>query len=177
MRMSPLFLCLLLSVATPAFSPSTHAAEPACAANPSGSPIFDQLRQKAVKLKCPLVIHLTGTSWCPHCVAFTKKHMETPSFRQGEGKQFVVWSVDTKLVPLAGGSPGAMTFSFIPEEAAKVIGCLGSKAPYIVLGPPAVVIIDPVSGKKLDHCIGASKFTDKGMTLDEYILSVWNPDA
>ncbi len=59
--------------------------------------------------------------------------------------------VDTRQAP--GRTPGSFTFQFVPEEAGKVVGCIGSKAPYVVFGPPAVIILDPVSGKMIKKMV------------------------
>ena len=61
------------------------------------------------------------------------------NFKNAAGKKFIFWLVDTKQVP--GNSPGTFQFKMVPEEAAKIVGCVDSpRAPYVVLGPPAVFI-------------------------------------
>ena len=64
--------------------------------------------------------------------------------------------MDTKQVP--GNSPGTFKFKMVPEEAAKIVGCADSpRAPYVVLGPPAVFIIDPVYGELINRLFTISE--------------------
>ena len=44
--------------------------------NKSGSPVFDKLRNEAMKKKQPLVIYLTGSSWCSQCNIFTREYIK-----------------------------------------------------------------------------------------------------
>ena len=44
--------------------------------NKSGSPVFDKLRNEAMKKKLPLVIYLTGSSWCSRCNIFTREYIK-----------------------------------------------------------------------------------------------------
>lgn len=141
------------------------------AVHESGSPVFDRLRDEAIAKKVPLVIYLTGSSWCVYCNIFTKKHIKEPSFEKASGKQFIFWMVDTGQEP--GKSPGSFKFKFIPEEAAKVVGCVGSKAPYVVFGPPAVIILDPVSGKMIKKMVSQGEMDKEGKSLPAVIKESW----
>lgn len=144
---------------------------PPPAVNESGSPVFDKLRNEAIIKKVPLVIYLTGSSWCVHCNIFTKNHIKERSFKKDSGKKFIFWMVDTKQAP--GRSPGSFIFQFVPEEAAKVVGCAGSKAPYVVFGPPAVIILDPVSGKVLKSMVSQGDMVKEGKSLPVIIKECW----
>lgn len=137
----------------------------------SGCAQFDQILKKAAKKHRPIVIEMTGTSWCVHCREFTKKYVDTPAFNRADGKDFFFWTVDTKQIP--GRVPGSFTFGFIPEDAGNVVGCAGSKAPYIVFGPPAIIVIDPLSGKALAQFTGDSELKKSGKTLEAYVTSLW----
>lgn len=141
------------------------------AVNESGSPAFDKLRNEAIAKNVPLVIYLTGSSWCVYCNIFTKKHIKEPVFQELTGKKFIFWMVDTGQAP--GRSPGSFKFTFIPEEAGKVVGCIGSKAPYVVLGPPAVIILDPVSGKMIKKIVGREEVEKEGKSLPAIIEDCW----
>ena len=77
-----------------------------------------------MKKKLPLVIYLTGSSWCSHCNIFTREYIKTANFKNAAGKKFIFWMVDTKQVP--GNSPGTFKFKMVPEEAAKIVGCVDS---------------------------------------------------
>ena len=83
--------------------------------NKSGSPVFDKLRNEAMKKKQPLVIYLTGSSWCSQCNIFTREYIKKTNFKNAAGKKFIFWLVDTKQVP--GNSPGTFQFKMVPEEA------------------------------------------------------------
>ena len=109
--------------------------------NKSGSPVFDKLRNEAMKKKLPLVIYLTGSSWCSQCNIFTREYIKKTNFKNAAGKKFIFWLVDTKQVP--GNSPGTFNFKMVPEEAAKIVGCADSpRAPYVVLAlPPCLSLI------------------------------------
>lgn len=144
---------------------------PLPAANESGSPAFDTLRNEAIAKKVPLVIYLTGSSWCSYCNIFTNKHIKERIFKRESGEKFIFWLVDTRQAP--GRSPGSFTFQFIPEEAAKVVGCAGSKAPYVVFGPPAVIILDPVSGKVIKRMAGQGDMDKEGKSLPAVIKECW----
>lgn len=144
---------------------------PVPAVNESGSPVFDQLRNEAVRKKIPLVIYITGSAWCGYCNIFTGKHIKEPSFHKASGRKFVFWLVDTGQEP--GRSPGSFKFKFIPEEAAKVVGCLDSWAPYTVFGPPAVIILDPVSGKVIKKMEGLQDVEKEGKPLAGIIEDCW----
>lgn len=140
--------------------------------NKSGSPIFDKLRNEAMKKKLPLVIYLTGSSWCSHCNIFTREYIKTANFKNAAGKKFIFWLVDTKQVP--GNSPGTFKFKMVPEEAAKIVGCVDSpRAPYVVLGPPAVFIIDPVSGELIKSLFTKSEVDKYGKPLAGIIEEAW----
>lgn len=128
--------------------------------NESGSPAFDKLRNEAIAKKVPLVIYLTGSSWCVYCNIFTDKHIKERTFKRASGKKFIFWMVDTRQAP--GRTPGSFTFQFVPEEAGKVVGCIGSKAPYVVFGPPAVIILDPVSGKMIKKMVSQGDMDKEG---------------
>jgi len=81
--------------------------------------------------------------------------------------------VDTKQVP--GNSPGTFKFKMVPEEAAKIVGCADSpRAPYVVLGPPAVFIIDPVSGELIKSLFTKSEVDKYGKPLAGIIEEAWN---
>ena len=81
--------------------------------------------------------------------------------------------MDTKQVP--GNSPGTLQFKMLPEEAAKIVGCVDSpRAPYVVLGPPAVFIIDPVSGELIKSLFPKSEVDKYGKSLDKIIEETWN---
>lgn len=144
---------------------------PVPAVNESGSPLFDKLRNEALAKKIPLVIYLTGSSWCAYCNIFTEKHIKEPAFEEASGKKFIFWLVDTGQEP--GRSPGSFKFKFIPEETAKVVGCLDSKAPYIVFGPPAVIILDPVSGKVIKKMVSQGDMDKEGKPLSAVIEDCW----
>lgn len=144
---------------------------PVPAVNESGSPAFDKLRNEAIARKVPLVIYLTGASWCVHCNIFTDKHIKERAFKRESGKNFIFWMVDTRQAP--GRSPGSFTFQFVPEEAAKVVGCAGSKAPYVVFGPPAVLILDPVSGKVIKRMVSQGDMDKEGKPLPAVIRECW----
>ena len=140
-------------------------------AESSGCVQYDKILKQAKNKRRPIVIEITGTSWCVHCREFTKKYVDTPAFKRANGKDFIFWTVDTKQIP--GRTPGSFTFGFIPEDAAQVVGCLGSKAPYTVFGPPAIIVVDPMSGKMLAEFTGRSELEKSGKTLDEYVASLW----
>lgn len=144
---------------------------PPPAVNESGSPVFDKLRNEAIAKKVPLVIYLTGSSWCVYCNIFTDKHIKERDFKMESGKKFIFWMVDTGQEP--GRSPGSFTFKFIPEEAGKVVGCLGSRAPYVVFGPPAVIILDPVSGKVIKRMVSQGDMDKEGKSLPAVIGECW----
>lgn len=59
---------------------------PVPAVNESGSPAFDKLRNEAIAKKVPLVIYLTGSSWCVYCNIFTDKHIKERTFKRASGK-------------------------------------------------------------------------------------------
>ena len=140
--------------------------------NKSGSPVFDKLRNEAMKKKLPLVIYLTGSSWCSQCNIFTREYIKNTNFKNAAGKKFIFWLVDTKQVP--GNSPGTFQFKMVPEEAAKIVGCVDSpRAPYVVLGPPAVFIIDPVSGKLIKSLFPKSEVDKYGKPLAGIIEETW----
>ena len=141
--------------------------------NKSGSPVFDKLRNEAMKKKLPLVIYLTGSSWCSRCNIFTREYIKKTNFKNAAGKKFIFWLVDTKQVP--GNSPGTFKFKMVPEEAAKIVGCVDSpRAPYVVLGPPAVFIIDPVSGELIKSLFTKSEVDKYGKPLAGIIEEAWN---
>lgn len=95
------------------------------------------------------------------------------NFKNAAGKKFIFWLVDTKQVP--GNSPGTFQFKMVPEEAAKIVGCVDSpRAPYVVLGPPAVFIIDPVSGELIKSLFPKSEVDKYGKPLDKIIEETWN---
>ncbi len=77
-----------------------------------------------MKKKLPLVIYLTGSSWCSRCNIFTREYIKKTNFKNAAGKKFIFWLVDTKQVP--GNSPGTFKFKMVPEEAAKIVGCVDS---------------------------------------------------
>ncbi len=139
--------------------------------NQSGSPTFDKLRNEAIRKKIPLVIYMTGSSWCVHCNTFTKQYIKTSNFKSATERKFVFWLVDTKQIP--GKKPGTIDFQMIPEEAANVVGPVNAKAPYIVLGPPAVFIIDPVSGKLLKTLFTKKAVEAEGKPLPKIIEDTW----
>ncbi|MFR2949369.1 MAG: hypothetical protein ACLTNK_08560, partial [Akkermansia muciniphila] len=94
-------------------------------------------------------------------------------FKNAAGKKFIFWLVDTKPVP--GNSPGTFKFKMVPEEAAKIVGCVDSpRAPYVVLGPPAVFIIDPVSGELIKSLFTKSEVDKYGKPLAGIIEEAWN---
>lgn len=64
---------------------------PVPAVNESGSPAFDKLRNEAIAKKVPLVIYLTGSSWCVYCNIFTDKHIKERTFKRASGKKFIFW--------------------------------------------------------------------------------------
>lgn len=171
----------MIKFAVPVFCAAAMAAIPAPAVpmkqtpvppvKESGSPTFDKLRDEAIAKKVPLVIYLTGSSWCAYCNIFTNKHIKERAFKRASGKKFIFWLVDTGQVP--GRSPGSFTFKFIPEEAGKVVGCLGSKAPYVVFGPPAVIILDPVSGKVIKRMVSQGDMDKEGKSLPAVIEDSW----
>lgn len=141
--------------------------------NKSGSPVFDKLRNEAMKKKLPLVIYLTGSSWCSRCNIFTREYIKKTNFKNAAGKKFIFWLVDTKQVP--GNSPGTFKFKMVPEEAAKIVRCADSpRAPYVVLGPPAVFIIDPVSGELIKSLFTKSEVDKYGKPLAGIIEEAWN---
>lgn len=141
--------------------------------NKSGSPVFDKLRNEAIKKKLPLVIYMTGSSWCSQCNLFTREYIKKTNFKNAAGKKFIFWLVDTKQVP--GKTPGTFTFKMIPEEAAKIVGCANSpRAPYVVLGPPTVFIIDPVSGDLIKSLFSKSEVDKYGKPLVKVIEEIWN---
>ena len=49
--------------------------------NKSGSPVFDKLRNEAMKKKQPLVIYLTGSSWCSQCNIYTREYIKKTNFK------------------------------------------------------------------------------------------------
>ena len=70
--------------------------------------------------------------------------------------------------------PGTFQFKMVPEEAAKIVGCVDSpRAPYVVLGPPAVFIIDPVSGKLIKSLFPKSEVDKYGKPLAGIIEETW----
>lgn len=144
---------------------------PPPAVNESGSPVFDKLRHEAIAKKVPLVIYLTGSSWCAYCNIFTNTHIKERVFKRDSGKKFIFWLVDTRQAP--GRSPGSFTFQFVPEEAARVVGCAGSRAPYVVFGPPAVIILDPVSGKVIKSMVSQGDLDKEGKSLPAAIQECW----
>lgn len=144
---------------------------PVPAVKESGSPVFDKLRDEAIAKKVPLVICLTGSSWCVYCNIFTDKHIKERAFKRDSGKKFIFWMVDTRQAP--GRTPGSFTFQFVPEEAGKVVGCIGSKAPYVVFGPPAVIILDPVSGKVIKKMVSQGDMDKEGKSLPAVIEDSW----
>ena len=80
--------------------------------------------------------------------------------------------MDTKQAP--GNSPGTFNFKMVPEEAAKIVGCADSpRAPYVVLGPPAVFIIDPVSGELIKSLFPKSEVDKYGKPLAGIIEETW----
>lgn len=139
--------------------------------NKSGSPTFDKLRNEAIKKKVPLVIYMTGSSWCVHCNTFTKQYIKKSDFKSATGRKFIFWLVDTKRIP--GKRPGTSDFKMIPEEAAKVVGPANAKAPYLTLGPPAVIIIDPVSGKLLKTLLTKKAVDAERKSLPKIIEETW----
>lgn len=165
----PVF-CAVAMAAIPAPAVGAEQA-PVPAVHESGSPLFDKLRDEAIAKKVPLVIYLTGSSWCVYCNIFTKKHIKEPVFQELTGKKFIFWMVDTGQAP--GRSPGSFRFTFIPEEAGKVVGCIGSKAPYVVFGPPAVMILDPVSGKMIKKLVSQGEMDEEGKSLPAVIEDSW----
>ena len=126
--------------------------------NKSGSPVFDKLRNEAMKKKLPLVIYLTGSSWCSRCNIFTREYIKKTNFKNAAGKKFIFWLVDTKQVP--GNSPGTFKFKMVPEEAAKIVGC--------------VFIIDPVSGELIKSLFTKSEVDKYGKPLAGIIEEAWN---
>lgn len=141
--------------------------------NKSGSPIFDKLRNEAIKKKLPLVIYMTGSSWCSQCNLFTREYIRKTDFNNAAGKKFIFWLVDTKQIP--GKKPGTFKFKMVPEEAAKIVGSVNSpRAPYVVLGPPAVFIIDPVSGELIKSLFSRSEVDKYGKPLAKVIEEIWN---
>lgn len=163
---------LLFSTGFLSAAPKAHGHVPALPATEgSGCSRFDQILKQAKRKRLPIVIELTGTSWCVHCREFTKKYVDTPAFRRVEGKEFIFWTVDTKQIP--GRTPGSFTFGFIPKDAGKVVGCMGSKAPYVVFGPPAIIVIDPATGQLLAQFTGGTSLEKTGETLDKYVASLW----
>lgn len=164
-------MCALTSLCVWSVSSATAKQNPIPSVNQSGSSVFDALRNKALQEKLPLVIYMTGSSWCVYCNVFTKTHINTPNFQQSNGKKFIFWLVDSLQV--RNKQAGTFTFAFIPEEAGKVVGCLDSKAPYTVLGPPAVLILDPVSGKLLKKISGEAKLKEEGKPLEQVIEDCW----
>lgn len=82
---------------------------PVPAVNESGSPAFDKLRNEAIAKKVPLVIYLTGSSWCVYCNIFTDKHIKERAFKRASGKKFIFWMVDTRQAP--GRTPGPLPSS------------------------------------------------------------------
>lgn len=164
-----LYAAALAAMLAPASALAQQAPPPAL--NESGSPAFDTLRNEAIAKKVPLVIYLTGSSWCAYCNIFTNKHIKEDAFKRESGRKFIFWLVDTKQAP--GRLPGTFTFQFVPEEAAKVVGCVGSKAPYVVFGPPAVIILDPVSGKVIKKMVSQRDMDKEGKSLPEVIKECW----
>ena len=84
--------------------------------NKSGSPVFDTLRNEAMKKKQTLVIYLTGSSWCSQCNIFTREYIKKTNFKNAAGKKFLIWLVETKQVPRK--SPWKYLFKIVTEEAA-----------------------------------------------------------
>lgn len=164
-------LCAAAALLT--LSPAAFAArqKPIPAVNESGSAIFDQLRNEAIEKKIPLVIYMTGSSWCVYCNIFTKNHIRKDAFQRAIGSKFMFWLVDSKQIP--GKHPNSFKFQFIPEEAAKVVGCLDSDAPYMTFGPPSVFILDPVSGKIIRKLVAEESVTKEGKPLEEIIERCW----
>lgn len=72
-----------------------------------------------MKKKLPLVIYLTGSSWCSQCNIFTREYIKK-QISKCRREKFIFWLVDTKQAP--GNSPGTFNFKMVPEEAAKSWG-------------------------------------------------------
>jgi hypothetical protein len=53
------------------------------------------------------------------------------------------------------------------------VGCIGSKAPYVVFGPPAVIILDPVSGKMIKKMVSQGDMDKEGKSLPAVIEECW----
>ena len=57
----------------------------------------------------------------------------------------------------------------------QIVGCADSpRAPYVVLGPPAVFIIDPVSGELIKSLFTKSEVDKYGKPLAGIIEEAWN---
>ncbi len=138
----------------------------------SGSPIYEKLRSEATKKKLPLVIYVTGSKWCAKCNVCTNVYIKKPEFKAATGKKFMFWMVDTEQK--VGARPGTFKFVMVPAEAAKVVGCIDNqKAPYVIFGPPAVLIIDPVSGELIKSLPGKSEIDRYKKPLETIISDTW----
>ncbi len=142
------------------------------AVNKSGSPTFDKLRNQAMKKKIPLVIYVTGSKWCSKCNVCTNAHIKKPGFKAAMDKKFMFWMVDTEQK--AGSRAGTFNFVMVPQEAAKVVGCIDNQgAPYVIFGPPAVLIIDPFYGELIKSLPGKSEIDRHKKPLETIIAEAW----
>ena len=139
----------------------------------AGSPTFAAMQKKARANNCPIVIYITGSSWCPHCNTFTKEFIDTPGFQKAAKSDFVFWKVDTKITKdTTSDHPNAITFIMVPEEAKTVVGPCGRGAPYEFLGPPTVMIISP-DGKLLRIILGKGEASSFGKPLEAAVMDIW----
>lgn len=137
------------------------------------SPIFAAMQKEARARNCPMVIYITGSSWCPHCNHFTKDFIDTPGFQKAAESDFVFWKVDTKITKdTTSDHPNAITFIMVPEEAQTVVGPCGRGAAYEFLGPPSVMLLSP-EGKLLHIIFGKGEAAAFGKPLEKAIMDIW----
>ncbi len=142
------------------------------AVNKSGCPSFDKLRNQAIKKKLPLVIYVTGSKWCSKCYVCTNAHIKKPGFQAAAGKKLIFWKEDTVQKP--SGRPENIKIRMVPEDAGKVVGCIDNqKAPYVIFGPPAVLILDPYSGELINSMPGKSEIDKHKKPLENVIAEIW----
>lgn len=166
------------------FSPLLAAAIPCLQSAPASStdkvrqaaevsPIFAAMQKEARAMNCPMVIYITGSSWCPHCNHFTKDFIDTPGFQKAAESDFVFWKVDTKITKdTTSDHPNAITFIMVPEEAQTVVGPCGRGAAYEFLGPPSVMLLSP-EGKLLHIIFGKGEAAAFGKPLEKAIMDIW----
>ena len=120
-------------------------------------------RHTRVRLK------ISGTAECPRlCVYRSLNNIYAQIIDDVKGTTLVACStVEKEVMKLVEGKS--------KKEAAKIVGGVDSpRAPYVVLGPPAVFIIDPVSGELIKSLFTKSEVDKYGKPLAGIIEEAWN---